>query len=155
MGYAIKASYLGNLVESSVSSSILPTNNTISRQPLTGKVKAVKNFVFMIECSSSGNENGYSSLDIQSSSSSYSASNSDGKIVRNPRVSECSKGLIVTQVELRNYETIISVKVEGYEWVNIDKGKTYVNVAGKAYDLNNAQGINYAPEKTYTQNGEL
>jgi len=109
----------------------------------------------MIECSSSGNENGYSSLDIQSSSSSYSASNSDGKIVRNPRVSECSKGLIVTQVELRNYETIISVKVEGYEWVNIDKGKTYVNVARKAYDLKNVQGINYAPEKTYTQNGEL
>lgn len=51
VGYAIKASYLSNLVESSVSSSILPSNNTISSQPLTGKVKAVKNFVFMIECS--------------------------------------------------------------------------------------------------------
>ena len=51
VGYAIKASYLSILVESSVSSSILPSNNTISSQPLTGKVKAVKNYVFMIECS--------------------------------------------------------------------------------------------------------
>lgn len=51
VGYAIKASYLSNLVESFVSSSILPSNNTISSQPLTEKVKAVKNFVFMVECS--------------------------------------------------------------------------------------------------------
>lgn len=51
VGYAIKATYLKNLVESAVSSSIIPTNNTISGQPLTGKVKAVRNFVFMIECS--------------------------------------------------------------------------------------------------------
>ena len=59
VGYAIKASYLSNLVESSVSFSILPSNNTISSQPLTGKVKAVKNFVFMIECSTSNNYNSY------------------------------------------------------------------------------------------------
>ena len=51
VGYAIKATYLKNLVESAVSFSIIPANNTISGQPLTGKVKAVKNFVFMIECS--------------------------------------------------------------------------------------------------------
>lgn len=51
VGYAIKASYLKNLVESTTSSSIIPANNTISGQPLTGKVKSVKNYVFMIECS--------------------------------------------------------------------------------------------------------
>ena len=51
VGYAIKASYLKNLVESAVSSSVLPSNNTISSQPLTGKVKSVQDFVFIIECS--------------------------------------------------------------------------------------------------------
>lgn len=51
VGYAIKASYLNNLVESAVSSKVLPQNNTISGQPLTGKVKTVKDFVFLIECS--------------------------------------------------------------------------------------------------------
>ena len=52
VGYAIKSSNLINLIESSVSSSILPTSNTIYNLPLTSKVKAVKNFVFMIKCSS-------------------------------------------------------------------------------------------------------
>ncbi len=53
VGYAIKTSYLRNLIESCVSASIIPTNNSISTLPLTGKVKSEKNFVFSIECSSS------------------------------------------------------------------------------------------------------
>lgn len=52
VGYAIKASYLKNLIESSVNTSIIPTNNTVSKLPLTGKIKSEKNFVFFIECSS-------------------------------------------------------------------------------------------------------
>ena len=53
VGYAIKASYLNNLVESAVSSNILPSMNSVSGQPLTNKVKNLRNFVFMIKCSSS------------------------------------------------------------------------------------------------------
>lgn len=49
-GYAIKTSYMKSLVESSVSTSIFPTNNIISGQPLTNKVKSIKDFVFMIRC---------------------------------------------------------------------------------------------------------
>lgn len=52
VGYAIKASYLKNLIESTVDTSIIPTNNTVSKLPLTGKIKSEKNFVFFIECSS-------------------------------------------------------------------------------------------------------
>lgn len=51
VGYAIKTSYLKNLIESSISISILPNNNLISGQPLTEKVKKLKNYVFMITCS--------------------------------------------------------------------------------------------------------
>lgn len=51
VSYAIKTSYLMNLVESTMSSAILPSANTISGLPLTGKVKSVKSFVFMIKCS--------------------------------------------------------------------------------------------------------
>jgi S1-C subfamily serine protease len=50
VGYAIKVSYLINLVESSLPSSIIPFNNSISSRPLTGKVKGVKNHIFMIKC---------------------------------------------------------------------------------------------------------
>ena len=52
VGYAIKTSYLKNLIESSISTSILPNNNRISRLPLTEKVKSLKNFVYFIKCSS-------------------------------------------------------------------------------------------------------
>lgn len=51
VGYAIKASYLNNLVESVTSSSILPNNNSVSSLDLTSKVKNLEKFVFMIVCS--------------------------------------------------------------------------------------------------------
>ncbi|MCM1223153.1 MAG: serine protease [Lachnospiraceae bacterium] len=52
VGYAIKASYLRNLMESSIIEDVLPTNNSISSLPLTGKVQKVKNYVYFIKCSS-------------------------------------------------------------------------------------------------------
>lgn len=51
VGYAIKSMYLRNLIESSANSTIIPTNNSVLTLPLTGKVKAEKNFVFFIKCS--------------------------------------------------------------------------------------------------------
>jgi S1-C subfamily serine protease len=51
VGYAIKTSYLNNLVESSISTSILPTNNQLTGLSLSEKVKKLKNCVFMIICS--------------------------------------------------------------------------------------------------------
>ena len=51
VGYAIKASYLKNLIESVMSTNILPQNNKISGFNLSGKVKSVKNYVYYIICS--------------------------------------------------------------------------------------------------------
>lgn len=67
VGYAIKTSYLFNLVETAVSSKIIPKNNTISTLNLSGKVKVVKNFIYYITCSNS---------DINSSSNKYNSSSS-------------------------------------------------------------------------------
>lgn len=52
VGYAIKASYLKNLIESTVNTSFIPTNNIVSKLPLTRKIISEKKFVFYIECSS-------------------------------------------------------------------------------------------------------
>ena len=52
VGYAIKASYLRNLMESSLTEDVLPVNNSVSSLPLTEKVKKVKKFVYFIECNS-------------------------------------------------------------------------------------------------------
>jgi S1-C subfamily serine protease len=51
IGYAIKASYVRNLMESAISTNILPLNNKISTLDLSGKVNAVKNYIYYIICS--------------------------------------------------------------------------------------------------------
>jgi len=50
VGYAIKASYLRNLVESVASTNVLPQTNRVTSPNLSGKVKAVKNYVYFIDC---------------------------------------------------------------------------------------------------------
>lgn len=51
VGYAIKTSYLKNLVESFSLPSILPTNNMVSSLPLSSRVKKLKKYVYLIICS--------------------------------------------------------------------------------------------------------
>ena len=51
VGYAIKTSYLRNLIESTVSKDILPTNAQTASLSLPEKIKVLRNFVFMISCS--------------------------------------------------------------------------------------------------------
>lgn len=50
VGYAIKTTYLYNLVQSVVNSSIIPQNNSIMGSSLADKVRQVKNHVFFIKC---------------------------------------------------------------------------------------------------------
>lgn len=50
VGYAIKVSYLRNLIENVTSSSILPSDNQISSYTLPQKVAKVRDFVFFIMC---------------------------------------------------------------------------------------------------------
>ena len=50
VGYAIKTSYLNTLIDSSASSEILPTSNSVSSLSLSEKVKRIRDFVFMIHC---------------------------------------------------------------------------------------------------------
>ena len=52
VGYAIKTSYLRNLMESAVSTNILPQTNRMSGHNLSGKVKLAKNYVYYIKFSS-------------------------------------------------------------------------------------------------------
>lgn len=56
VGYAIKTSYLKNLMESAVSTNILPQTNKMAGQNLSGKVKMAQNYVYYITCSNNGIE---------------------------------------------------------------------------------------------------
>lgn len=60
VGYAIKAAYLRNLMESAIPNNILPQTNKIATLNLSGKVKSAKNFVYYIICSNkNANGNAY------------------------------------------------------------------------------------------------
>ena len=48
--YAIKTTYVRNLIESFTNEELFPTNNTISVQGLPDQVKVLKPFVYMIQC---------------------------------------------------------------------------------------------------------
>lgn len=50
VGYAIKTSYLFNLVASSTSTSIIPQTNRVTGVSLADKVRSVKKYVFLIKC---------------------------------------------------------------------------------------------------------
>ena len=50
VGYAIKTSYLSNLIKSSVSNTIIPQTNTVSTKSLPEKVKTLRRFTFYIKC---------------------------------------------------------------------------------------------------------
>lgn len=52
VSYAIKASYLKNLMDSVLSTNVLPQTNKIAGYKLSDKVKYVRNYVYYITCSS-------------------------------------------------------------------------------------------------------
>lgn len=51
VSYAIKTSYLKNLLETSATLDIVPKINSLTGKPLKDQVKTYKNFVFLIKCS--------------------------------------------------------------------------------------------------------
>ena len=146
VGYAIKTSYLNNLIESSISTSILPNNNKIAGLPLTGKVKNLKNYVFMITCS---NAKGSSVHSVSPSSSTAI------RTIENPTVSRTTaERAKIKSVKLAKDYTAIEIISNNqsensyYQWCNIDRN-THIVVNGTRYTLTRADGIQIAPEKTY------
>lgn len=149
VGYAIKTSYLRNLMESAVSTNILPVTNKISSFNLSGKVKAVKDYVYYIICSSSGSG-------ISESSYKGGSSNTSGRTYNNPYVNRnLSNGLKVISVVVQDYQTILTLSnnnknIDGgyYSWVTLDKN-AYIVANGQRYTLRRAEGIALSPDKTY------
>lgn len=151
VGYAIKASYLRNLLESCLSMSIMPSDNQVAGQILTTQVKWLKNFVFMITCSNGTNQS--STL----GSSVAEGSNADGSFthidVQNPQVvKSTNEDLTITRVQVTQEQTIVDFEYDNSvthpAWVTISP-YTYIYNAGIKYTMTKAEGIPIEPEKHY------
>lgn len=147
VGYAIKASYLRNLMESGLSINILPSSNTVSSLSLSNKVKSEKNFVFFIECSSVASQNDTSGT----STSSYSSN----KVYNNPTVTNKGRNkLNLLSVTLTPENTILELSDNNsmlggyYKWFSISPD-AYILVNGTKYKLRSAEGIALSPNVTY------
>ena len=148
VGYAIKTSYLKNLIESSITTSILPNDNQTAGLPLTSKVKSLKNFVYMISCSNVASSN----------NSNYTNGNTDSNIdIINPSVSiipNDNKGLKIKRVQITQAQTIVELEydnsVNGSGWMTISPNTYIVSFnTGKKYSMIRAEGIPIEPQKYY------
>lgn len=150
VGYAIKTSYLKNLIESSISQEILPSNNQVAGLPLTEKVKSLRNYVFMISCSNNG-----SSRPTHSASPIIPTDSTLIKTIKYPTVSKTTiESAKINSVKLAKNYTAIEITINNQSgehrslWSNIDKN-TYVSVNGTRYTLIKTNGIEIAPKKTF------
>ena len=161
VGYAVKSSYLRNLMESSLSSNILPQVNRVATQNLAGKVKSVKNFIYYIVCSSQYQSdmpnrsiptNRPENTNRPRIFDSGSKVSSSGKVYEYPHVNNPkSEYLVLESVVLNETETILTMSaINGYEdgWMNMDKN-AFIVAEGERYKLIKAEGIAISPDKTY------
>ncbi|MDE5788152.1 MAG: serine protease, partial [Bacteroidaceae bacterium] len=151
VSYAIKASYLNNLVESASKLSLLPSNNSVSGMSLSNKVKNLKNFVFMITCSDTSGRNSSYSGNTTSSINTINTPFVKSTTAKRTKIKSVTLGRDYTTIEI----TTNNQSGSGYfAWCNIDRN-TYIMVNGTRYTMTKAEGIKIAPDKTYfSYNGQ-
>lgn len=165
VNYAIKTSYLYNLIESTLTTSVLPQGTAMQGQPLTQKIKLAKNFVYIIMCSSSPDFHAdklpTAKLDTpptnnspqkqESNSSSTRDTLSNGDIVITNPVCRNNSDLTITKVTITRFNTIIEFKWHNTKyyggWCCIDRKAHIKDSTGKAYRLVQAENISYAPDR--------
>jgi S1-C subfamily serine protease len=151
VGYAIKASYLSPLVDRCGLSDVTPKDNRISQIPLTSKVKRLKNYVFMIKCSSS--EGTVSHSQKYSNSKAFSRQVVGDEIhVSNPQCTTKKMSYIkLKEVIITKYKTILNFETTNTftfeDWYSI-KSDSYITADGIQYNLMNAVGIGIYPHTT-------
>lgn len=148
VGYAIKTSYLKNLAKSSSLSNIFPTNNTVASQPLSGQVKKLKKYVYLIKCSSRSNS---------TTSSTATTTSNRNKTIYYPSVLRTdAKDLTITKVSITDSYTAIQIrsKFTNYPWCCI-YADTYITANGRQYKLTRTDGINISPQVTFYNNKDV
>lgn len=150
VGYAIKSMYLSNLIESVVSSSVIPANNYVSDKSLPEKVKSLDDYVFLIECSNVGPINNSTTNNQTQQSSVYNYF--VGSYSYKTRQDKC----IITNIEVTNNNTIVSFcytnEYGGGGWCAINSSTYlmyYKDTDSMKLHLQKAENIPTSPNKHY------
>jgi hypothetical protein len=138
-----------------ISTLILPNNNQTAGLPLTGKVKRLKNYVFMISCSNQESSNTNSHKRIDNINNNQLFSNKSEVVVHYPMVSSSTLEddrnytfTSISRVTINEDHTIVELSLKNYLWCQIDP-QTCIIANGRKYPLTAVEGIAIAPRKTY------
>ena len=165
VNYAIKTSYLHNLIESTLTTSVLPQGTAMQGQPLTQKIKLAKNFIYIIMCSSSSDfhadklpiiksdapptNNPQAKQESVSKIQRDTLSNGD-IVITNP-VCRNNSDLNITKVTITRFNTIIEFKWHNTKyyggWCSINRNAHIKDSTGKKYRLVQAENISYSPDR--------
>lgn len=159
VGYAVKSSYLYNLIESVASTSLIPNSNLIEAKNLPEKIKAVDDFIFLIECSNdNGNDNSLSINNIH-----INTKENENLTINYPkcRIKSPSK-IDISKVEINSQYTTIEINSNNERldgsfagWITLDQN-AYISANNKHYRLIKTEGIEISPKKTYfSYNGQI
>ena len=161
VGYAIKTSYLKNIVESALDNSIFPTGDRLCGLPRPEQIKQIKDFIYLIVCDSEH-------INIQPQSIRHTA-----PIDRQnhpPTIQEDSFGIKITNITnakskdinlyiesilIQDNQTVVNFKFDNYnslggyyEYVSISK-EAHIIVDEVKHYITKAAGIKISPEKNY------
>lgn len=143
VGYAVKASYLRNLIESTIDNNVIPSTNTVANLSLPAKVKNEKDFVYYIKCSS---------RNLSDNSRPEISNNSHETLIfENPRYDmSLDENLSILSVSLSPIETTIELacKNQYYDgWMSLDNRACLI-YRGIYYPMTSVEGIDISPDKT-------
>ncbi len=152
VGYAIKTSYLRNLIESTISTNIFPERNKVSQLNLSGKVKMVKKYIYYITCSNSDKSNDNINLSLTSPIPEHISST---RIYKKPIYEKSNdETLTVESIEIDanctkvTFTTNNSYNGGWYQWMSISKEASII-ANDERYELIRAEGIEIEPNSTY------
>lgn len=173
VNYAIKTSYLYNLIESSMSASFLPQGTAMQGQSLTEKIKLAKKFVYIILCSEDPNFHNIEPQSLQTISEETkprTISNDNLKetaeqanaskrdtlpngdiVIMNPKcLRDGNGGLYITKVTITRHSTILDCQWHNTRYnpgcCNIEYSAHLKDATGKIYILVQAENISYFPD---------
>ena len=156
VNYAIKSSYLINLIESALSTEIIPTGK-LENLTLTEYIKRNKNFVYQLYFNNA-NENSVENVVNEKENESQQSQSSMSKLsehkVITPSIDFWAKVFTIPTITITDQYTILDINIcwleSGNFFVNANSNASLIDVkTGNSYKLLKVENVQMSPSKSF------
>lgn len=156
VNYAIKSSYLINLIESALSTEIIPTGK-LEYLTLTEYIKRNKNFVYQLYFNNA-NENSVENVVNEKENESQQSQSSMSKLsehkVITPSIDFWAKVFTIPTITITDQYTILDINIcwleSGIFFVNANSNASLIDVkTGNSYKLLKVENVQMSPSKSF------